>query len=104
MERMAGAVGDDMTDDRMPDEREIADGVENLVANELVLEAQGVQDPGVADDDRILQRPAEGQAVLAQRLDFLQEPEGAGRRNALGETLFGNPLGPRLVAEQRVIE
>ena len=63
----------------MADQRQVADHVEDLVAHELVFEAQRVQHAGVADDDGVLERAAERQAVLAQPLHFLQEAEGARR-------------------------
>src|SRR2546428_12801951 len=52
MQRMPGAVRDEMADDRMADEREVADGVENLVAGQIVLATRrvGVHTPFAAPD------------------------------------------------------
>ena len=97
-------MGHDVADDRMADEGEIAHDVQDLVAHELVLEPQGVQDARIADDDGVLERSAERQAALPQPLHFLQEAEGAGRGDVLGEALLGDPLGARLVLEQRMVE
>ena len=85
---MAGAMRDEVADHRVADERQVADRVENLVADELVLEAQRVvQHAGLAEDDRVLERAAERQAVLPQHLDVLQERERARRRDLLDERL-----------------
>jgi hypothetical protein len=79
---------DDVADERVADERQVADHVEDLVADELVLEPQGVvQHAGVAEDDRVVERAAERQAALPQHLDFLQEAERARRRDLLDEAL-----------------
>ncbi len=85
---MAGAMGDDVTDDRISDERQVTDDVQDLVTHELVFEAQGVQHAGVADDDGVFERAAERQAVLAQPFHFLQEAEGARGRDVIGEAWF----------------
>ena len=62
------------------DERQVPHGVEDLVADELVLEAQlVVEDARLADHDGVLEAAAEGEAALAQELDLAQEAEGAGR-------------------------
>src|SRR5207244_6209140 len=76
-----------------------------LVADELVLEAKRViQDTGIAEDDRVVERSAEGEAALSQHLDFLQEAEGARRRNVLDKTLLGDPHRSRLMPQQWMIE
>src|SRR6266850_3410609 len=78
VQRMPGAVRDEMADDRMTDEREVADGVENLVADELVLEPQRVVEHSrFAENDGVLERAAERQTVLAEHLDVLEECERA---------------------------
>src|SRR5262245_22966605 len=102
---MSGAMGYEVADDRVTDEREVADGIENLVAHELVLETQRVvQHAGLAEHDRVLQRAAQRQLVLTQHLDVLQECEGAGRRDFLDEALRRDAKGPRLMAKERVVE
>ena len=50
------AVRDEVADDRVPNERHIANHVQNLVAHEFIIEPQRVvQHAGVADDDSVLQ-------------------------------------------------
>ena len=69
-----------VADDRMPEERQVADPVEDLVAHELVLEAQlVVEDPGLTDHDGVVEASPEGQAAPSQHLDLPQEAEGARR-------------------------
>ena len=90
----------------MADQREIADHVENLVADELVLEAQRVvQHAGLAEDDGVVERAAQRQPALPQHLDFLEEPERPRRRDLARRTSRSVDLHrPLLVPEQRVIE
>ena len=91
--------------DRVAEERQVADRVEDLVAHELVLEAQlVVEDAGLADHDRVLEAAAERQAALAQELHLAQEAEGARRCDLLGEAARRHPQRERLVPQQRVVE
>ena len=85
---MAAAVHDQMPLNRMADQRQIADHIQNLVPHELVLEPQRIEHAGLAEDDRVLERAAERQAALAQHLDFLQEAERPRRRNLVDEHLL----------------
>ena len=101
---MAGAMRDDVTDDGISDQRQVADDIENLVADEFVFETQRIQHAGVADHDGVLERAAERQAVLAQPLHFLEEAEGARRGDVIRERCFGDALRARLVPQQRMIE
>ena len=88
MQRVTAAVGDDVADDRVADQGQVADRVEDLVADELVLEAERVvQHAGLADHDGVVERAAEREALLAQRLDFLEERERARRGNLVDEAL-----------------
>ena len=66
MQGVARAMGDDMTDDRISDERQVTNDVQDLVTHELIFEAQGVQHAGVADDDGVFERAAERQALQEQ--------------------------------------
>ena len=52
--------------ERRAGKRKIADGVEHLVADELVREAQafGIDDCVLADRDRVLERGAEGKPAF----------------------------------------
>src|SRR5262249_11839367 len=101
MQRVPRSVCDQMPDDRISREREIADRVQDLVADELVLEAERVvQNPRLAEDDRVLERSAEREAVLPHHLDILEERERARRRDLLDERVLGDPQRPRLMTEQ----
>ena len=104
MQGVAGAVRHHVAEHRTAEQRQVADRVENLVADAFVFEAQRVQHAGVADDDGVLERAAQRQPLLAHPLHFLQEAEGAGRGDVVGEALLGDPGGARLVAQQRVVE
>ena len=68
----------------MAEQVEIADGVEDLVFDELVAVTQAilVQHAEFVEDDGVFQPAAEGQAVFAQVFDFLHETEGAGARTS----------------------
>ena len=67
-------------------ETEVADDIEDLVADELVLVAQRLarKDGVAADDDGVLQAAALDQPLFHQRLHFLVKNEGAGQRDVLG--------------------
>ena len=97
-------MDDDVALDRVADEGEVADHVENLVADELVLEPQRVEDAGLPEHDRVLERAAERQALLAQHLDFLQEAERPRRRDLVHERLLIHVHRLLLVTEERVVE
>src|SRR5262245_4048673 len=104
VERMAGAMGDEMSDDWIANQSQIANRVENLVANELVFEAQGVvENTRLAEHDCILERAAKREAVLPQHLDVLQERERAGRRDVVDKRLFRHAQRPSLMTQKRVI-
>ena len=91
VQRVPAAVRDQVADHRGADQRQVADHVQDLVAHELVLEPQRVvQHARLADHDRVLERAAEREAVLPQHLDFLQEAEGARRRDLLDERRLGD--------------
>src|SRR5262245_39923391 len=91
VKRVTGAMRDQVADHRIADQGKVADGIENLVTDELVLEPERVvEDAGLAEDDRVFERAAEGEAILAEHLDVLQEREGPRWRHFLGENLFGN--------------
>src|SRR6185437_13743997 len=80
IELVSRAIGPVDADDRSARERQIADRVERLVAHELISVAQPfrIEDRVAVDGDRILQRRAEREALLPQRLDVAEETEGAG--------------------------
>src|SRR4030095_13069443 len=67
---MACAMGDEMPDDWIADEGQIANRIENLVANELVFETQRVvENTCLTEHHRIFERAAKREAVLTQHLD-----------------------------------
>ena len=81
-----------VADHRIAHERQVPDRIEDLVPDELVLEAQRVvQHAGLAEHDRVVERAAEREAVLPKHLHVLQERERARRRDLLDEALFGDP-------------
>ena len=74
------------------------------MADELVGKAKRVvQHARLADHDRVLERAAERQAVLAKHLDVLEERERPRRGHLLDEGLLGDAQSARLVPEQRMI-
>ena len=98
------AVRNQMAEHWIADERQVANGVENLVTDKLVFEPQGVvQHARLAQHDRVIERPAERQAVLPQHLDVLQERERARRRDLLEKGLLGDAQRPGLMPQERVV-
>ena len=104
VQRVAATMDDQMADDRMADERQVADDVENLVADELVLEAQRVERPGLAEHDGVVERPAQRESALTHHLDVLEEAERARRGDVFGEALFRQSHGAALLTKQRMVE
>ena len=86
-------------------ERQIADRVEHLVADELVGEAHAfrVEDAVVGDDQRVLERGAERVAGVPQRRHIAHEAEGARARDLAAEAVGLHVDGQRLVADQRMV-
>ena len=76
---MARTVGSVEADDRRAGEREVADRVESLVADELVRIAQtfGIEDLIAVDRDGIVERGTQRKTRLPQLLDVANESEGA---------------------------
>ena len=104
VERVTGAVRDQVPDHRIADEREVADRVENLVADEFVFESERVvEHAGFAEHDRVIERAAERQTVLPQHFDVLQERERSRRRDLFDEALFGDSERSRLMTQQRMV-
>src|SRR5829696_6996730 len=106
VEAMAAAEGPVGAKQRRAGERQIADGVEHLVADELVRIAQAfrVDDPVVADRDRVLERGAEREAGLPKALDVAHEAEGAGPRDLAAVGLACHRQGAPLPADDVVAE
>ncbi len=71
---------------RRAGKRQVADGIHQLVTDELIRHAQtgGVQHPRLIDHDRVVQTAALRQAGGAQLVDFLGQRERAGARPARG--------------------
>src|SRR5262249_33742253 len=104
VKRMTGTVSNQVPDNRVSDQREVADGIENLVPDELVFEPQRVvEHAGLAEDDGVIKRATERQAVLPQHFDILQEGKCPRWRNLFNEALFGDSDGARLMPEQRMV-
>jgi len=102
---VAGAVGLQASQEGVAEEREVPDRVQDLVPDELVLEAQlVVEDARLADHHRVLEAAAEREAALAQHLDLAEEAERAGGGDRLGEAARRHAQREGLVAQQRVIE
>jgi hypothetical protein len=77
---VAAATGPVGAKDRRTSKGEVANGIERLVAHELIriAEAFAIDDAVVADGDGILERGAEGKARGPQALHVLHEAKGAG--------------------------
>ena len=76
---VSGALGDDVAEDVMAGEGEVADEVEDLVADELIAEAQvAVEDAVAGEDDDAFFGGAADEAHVAQLLFVFAPAEGAG--------------------------
>ena len=103
---MAGLHRDEVADHRHAQKREVADGVEDLVAHELIGEAKplGVQDVEVVHHHGVLQGTAPRQARAVQLLHVALEAESARPRDLLPEGAAVQLESASLVADQRVLE
>ena len=91
VQAMAAPAGAVSAEDRRAGQSQVSDGVECLVAHELVgiAQALAIDDAVVADSDGVVERSAKGQAGRPQALDVLHEAEGARPRQLAAE-------GPRI--------
>src|SRR6267378_6681962 len=80
----------ELADDGHPDQRQVAERVEDLVADELVRKAEpfGIEDVEVVHHHRILERAAAGEARLVEALDVALEA----KRPRPGDVLLERPL------------
>src|SRR5271166_6559142 len=87
VQSVAGTISAIEADDRGPRQREIADRIERLVADELVRIAQtfGIDDDVVLDGDGVLERGPERVARLPQPLDVAYKSEGPSPRDVPAE-------------------
>lgn len=76
---VAGFDGDDVAHDAAAEEHEVADDVEDFVADEFVREAERFlgHDAVVADDDGVFETAALDEAFFEEPFDVLVEDEGA---------------------------
>src|SRR6266567_1906171 len=91
IERMPGFERNKRPDQRMPQQIEVADGIEHLVLGEFVVVAQSfaVQHAGLIEHDGVLQATAEREPRLPHRFDILHEAEGTGAAYFLGVGVLG---------------
>ena len=105
VEGVSGLVDGDLAQDREPAEGEVADEVEELMADAFVLaaEALAVDRAVPVEDDGVVERAALGQAEGAEAVHIFEEAEGAGVGD-LGFEFFGAEAEFKLlVVEERVI-
>src|SRR5262245_3224055 len=88
---MPAVARDDVRLERPAEQRQIAEQIQDLVADELVAVTEPVQRAAVAEHDRIVQRSAASQAVLSHETEVPEEAVGPGR----GELLDERPLRRR---------
>src|SRR5687768_17970871 len=80
---VARLVAVERADEAVPEQVQVADRIEDLVLDELVLVAQAVlvEDPIVVEHDRVVHRAAQREVALAQHLDVAHEAERADRKS-----------------------
>lgn len=103
---MAGLIGDNMAVNRESDQREVADQIQYLMANEFIFEAEtgAIQDTGVAEDDRVIGRTTPCKAVRPETFDVFEEPECSRRCDFHDKALFGQIDAHLLLAEKMMVE
>jgi len=102
---VSGAVGFDVAEDALAEEGEVADEVEDLVADEFVREAQRrVVDAVVGEHDAVLTRRAAYESHVEHGALLLEEAEGARGRNLFDIGAVGELDAQSLAADERMRE
>src|SRR5881296_2765292 len=110
VEGVAAVARDNVRAKGPAEQRQIAEQVQDLVADELVAVAQPVQRAAIAEHDRVVERAAARQAVLPHEPEVAEEAVRPGRGELLDERPLtrrpGEDLRPdrRMVAVQRVTD
>src|SRR5262245_48153655 len=79
MNGMTGFLGVEVPDNRVANQRNIAEEVQHFVANELIRKPEFcIDDAGVIQDDCVFQRSAANQPASFKVLDIGYETEGPG--------------------------
>ncbi len=102
---MSSAVGDNVPQNSLSDQRQIANQIQNLVAHELVWKAQRRIDDAVAgQNDRVLFGCAANQALLAHDFRFVKKTERPCRSDFRKVMAIRQFQGAALAANQRMWE
>ncbi len=105
---MTGLVAGEGADQAVPEQVQIADRIENLVLDELVVVAQPVlvEHAVIVEHDRVVLAAAEREVVRAQVLDVFLETEGTRATHFLDKRCGGkvDHAGLLLLGKQRMIE
>ena len=98
IDAMAGFDSHDMAANETPAEREVADDVENLVANEFIGEAKRLlaENTVTTGNDGVFEASALDEAFIHERLDILVENKGSGGSYFLFVNLRGDLRGAEL--------
>ena len=102
MHGVSGAFGDDVAEDVMSGKGEIADEVEDLMADELIIETQrAVEDALTVEDDGAGFGDAADEAHVAQHLLVFLKAESARRGDLRGVVSCSEVDGETLAANRR---
>src|SRR5512139_3409 len=101
---MAGLLDHEMANDGHPQEIEVPDKIQDLVAHEFVLvpETFGVEHATLVQDDGALERASPGEAVVSKDLHVFQEPECPGSTDLADVCLAGKLQDICLFGEEGV--
>src|SRR6266566_4249834 len=103
MQGMPRSMRGDLADHRPADQGKVSEKIEDLVAHELIAEAQRtIHHAALVEDDAILHRATTRQTCGAQLLDVAHEAERPCRSDLAGEVVvFGVEL-KRLFGDRRM--
>src|SRR5436189_4867476 len=103
VQRMTGAIRDDVAVDIVPEERQIADQIQHLVPGRLVRIAQSVLDWSVlAEDQQVGHARVDAETLSAQLEGFVLQKKRAARRDLVGARFRRGRLGMYLTVNGRV--
>ena len=87
----------------MAEERQVADKIQDFMADEFIPEAEGSADDFLfIEDDGVIQASSESQTALPEPGSILQEPKRSGRSYFFEEELPGQGEGYLLPADERM--
>src|SRR5258708_21730949 len=103
MHGMTSAIGDYVTQNLVPDQRQVSNQIQNFVAHKLVVETQrGIHHSIAGQHNRVLVGSSADQPLLAHGFGLMQKSECPRRSNVGNVIPVGQSLRESLAPDQRM--